>query len=71
MVTVKVGDLCLMDGYRIVLVVAIDLDGISDEVVKVRYKSGEYWVGHNRLQLLRLVPHPPPLAFPLSIWPQL
>ena len=52
MLSVRVGDLCLMDGYRIVLVIAIDLDGISDEVIKVRWKSGEYWVGHNRLQLL-------------------
>ena len=52
MLSVRVGDLCLMDGYRIVLVIAIDPDGISDEVIKVRWKSGAYWVGHNRLQLI-------------------
>ena len=49
---VKVGDLCLMDGYRIVLVIEIERDGISDDVVKVRWKSGEYWVGTQRLALL-------------------
>ena len=48
----KVGDLCLMDGYRIVLVIEVDQDGISEDIVRVRWKNGVYWVGHNRLQLL-------------------
>ena len=50
MLTVKVGDLCLMDGWRVVLVIGIDKDGISECDVKVLWKSGEYWVGKNRLE---------------------
>ena len=49
---VKVGDLCLLDGYRIVLVIEIECDGISDDVIKVRWKSGEYWVGIQRIVLI-------------------
>jgi len=47
-----VGDLCLMDGWRIVLIIEIEYDGISDEVVKVLWNDGEYWVGIQRLSRL-------------------
>ena len=50
MMMLKVGDLCLCDGWRVVLVIEVDKDGISEDDVKVLWKSGEYWVGQNRLE---------------------
>ena len=49
---VTVGDLCLCDGWRVVLVIAIEQDGMSDDVVQVRWEDIEFWCNLQRLQLL-------------------
>jgi len=49
MLKVKVGDLCLLDGERLVLVLDIEIDGISDDVVLVLLNDARYWVSSYRL----------------------
>ena len=55
---VKVGDLYLCDGWRLVLVVLIEYDGISEDVVKVRWKGIDFWCNVQRLKPL-LPTYPP------------
>jgi len=60
--TLKVGDLCLCDGWRVVLVVEIEFDGISDDGVKVRWENLDFWCNVHRLKPLSsdLLPVYPP-----------
>ena len=54
--TVKVGDLCLCDGWRVVLVIAIEQDGMSDDVVQVRWEGVDFWCNLQRLAHLPIYP---------------
>ena len=60
--TVTVGDLCLCDGWRVVLVIALEYDGISEDVVQVRWETLDFWCDINRLKPLSsdLLPYYPP-----------
>ena len=53
---VKVGDLCLCDGWRVVLVIAVEHDGISEDVVQVRWEGLDYWCNLQRLAHLPIYP---------------
>ena len=59
---VKVGDLCIADGWRVVLVIAIEQDGISEDVVLVRWKDQDFWCTTGRLKPVAedLLPTYPP-----------
>ena len=59
---VNVGDLCLCDGWRVVLVIAIDKDGISEDVVQVKWENIAFWCDIHRLKPLSsdLLPYCPP-----------
>ena len=50
--TVTVGDLYLCDGWRLVLVIAFERDGISDDEVQVRWVDIDVWCSPSRLQSL-------------------
>jgi len=50
--TVTVGDLYLCDGWRLVLVIAFERDGISDDEVQVRWVDIDFWCSPSRLQSL-------------------
>jgi len=52
--TVRVGDLYLCDGWRLVLVVLIEYDGMSEDVVKVRWKDIDFWCNIQRLEPLSI-----------------
>jgi len=52
--TVRVGDLYLCDGWRLVLVVLIEYDGMSEDVVKVRWKDIDFWCNVQRLEPLSI-----------------
>ena len=53
--TVRVGDLYLCDGWRLVLVVLIEYDGMSEDVVKVRWKDIDFWCNVQRLEPLSIL----------------
>ena len=52
--TVRVGDLYFCDGWRLVLVVLIEYDGMSEDVVKVRWKDIDFWCNIQRLEPLSI-----------------
>ena len=56
--TVTVGDLYLCDGWRLVLVIALEYDGISEDVVQVRWQALDFWCEIYRLK--PLLPYYPP-----------
>ncbi len=50
--TVMVGDLYICDGWRLVLVVAIEEDGMSEDTVLVRWENIDFWCHKQRLEPL-------------------
>jgi len=60
--TVTVGELYICDGWRLVLVIGIEYDGMSEDVVRVRWEATDFWCNTERLQPLSpdLLPTYPP-----------
>ena len=50
--TVMVGELYMCDGWRLVLVVAIEEDGMSEDTVLVRWENIDFWCHKQRLEPL-------------------
>ena len=47
----KVGDLCLLDGWRAVIIVEVD-DYNGELLYFVRWSTGFYWTEEQRLELV-------------------
>ena len=53
---IEVGDLMMLDGWRLVLVLDVERDGISTQEVLIKWAGVDVWVEPKRLSHLSPLP---------------